>query len=197
MASYDANNAGTIVKAQTFNSTYSATGSGRYTVDWLSPAVHFVLYLTAANRGFLLQVGDAQHVPVEVYTGTMDPQPGSVFATAEMVGTLDAVTDSSGSPTSSQVAMNMLNSFATTTSYAVAGAQDEIDGGQNAGQTLAGSGAFDVNTSTGTITLTQPAATKYVVYPLDNPKPSFLIQHFEMIDVTSGQTDPTIIFGER
>jgi hypothetical protein len=194
-ASYDANNGGgIIIAAKTFNSTYSATGSGRYTVDWLNPAVHFVLYLSAANRGFLLEIDSK--IPNEVYTGTMDPQPGSAFATSEMVGSLAAATDSSGSPGASPVAMNFLMSFATLTSFTVAGAQDQT--GQPAGQTLAGTGTFDLNTSTGVITLSQPSAsTKYVVYPLDNPKPSFLIQHFEMIDVDPANTNPTVIFGER
>jgi hypothetical protein len=36
-----------------------------------------------------------------------------------------------------------------------------------------------------------------VLYGLDDPKPSFLIQHFEMIDVDAANTDPTIIIGER
>jgi hypothetical protein len=192
-ASYDANNAGTIVAAKTFNSTYSATGSGRYTIDWLNPAVHFVLYLSAANRGFLLEIDNK--TPNEVYTGTMDPQPGSNFATSEMVGSLAAATDSSGSPGASPVAMNFLMLFDTLSSFGVGGAQDQT--GQPAGQTLAGTGTFDVSTSTGVITLTQPSATKYVVYPLDNPKPSFLIQHFEMIDVDPANTNPTVILGER
>jgi len=191
-ASYDANNAGTIVAAQTFNSTYSATGSGRYTVDWLSPAVHFVLYLTAANRGFLLDQSSAA-----VYTGTMDPQPGSSFGPAEMAGPFDAATRGSGAPGASHLAMNLLMTTAIP-NFTVAGTQDESDGGQNAGQTVAGTGSVNGGTATGTITLTQPVATKYVFYPLDNPKQSgFLIQHFEMIDVDPANTNPSIIFAER
>ncbi len=195
-ASYDANNAGTIVAAKTFTSTYSATGTspvGRYTVDWLSPAVHFVLYLNAANRGFMLEIDNK--TSNEVYTGSMDPQPAGGLSTSEMVGTLDAATVSSGSPNASPVAINLFNSFGTLTTFTVAGAQDET--GQSAGQSLVGTGTFDATTTTGKITLTQPAATTYVYYPIDNPKPSFLILHFEMIDVTAGQKDATIIFGER
>src|SRR5206468_806087 len=145
-----------------------------YTIDWLSPAVHFVLYLSDANKGFMLEIDNKSSN--EVYTGSMDPQPGSGFATSEMVGSFAAATLSSASSAAAPLAMNMFNTFGTLTSYTVAGAQDQA--GQSAGQTLAGSGTFDVNTSTGQLKLTQPAATTYVVYPIDNPKPSFLILHF-------------------
>ena len=190
-ATYDANNAGTIVAAKAFNSTYTATGNGRYTVDLLNPAVHFVLYLSAANRGFLLDSASAQ-----VYSGTMDQQTGSSFAVAEMSGSFEAVTGSTAAPNGSQVAMNLLNTLALP-NFAVAGVQDETDGGQNAGQTLAGTGTL-LDIGTGTITLTAPAAAKYVIYTLDNPKQSgFLIQHFVMINVDPANTNPTVIFGER
>lgn len=194
-ASYDANNAGAILAAKTFNSTYNATGNGRYTVDWLSPAVHFVLYLTAANRGFLLELDPSS---TAVYTGTMDPQPGSGFGTSEMAGTFAAATGSSGVSASSQVAMNLLMTPEGLTNFTVAGTQDETDGGQNAGQTVAGPTNTMQDVGTGTITLTAPVATKYVTYALDNPKQSgFLILHFEMIDVDPANTHPTIIFAER
>jgi hypothetical protein len=193
-ASYDANNAGTIVAAKTFNSTYSATGSGRYTVDWLNPAVHFVLYLSAANRGFLLDQSSTS-----VYTGSMDPQPGSGFAVSEMSGTFDAATGSSGTSGASQVAMNLLMTADSLTNFQVAGTQDETDPGQHT-DTLAGPTNTLSSDGTGAITLTAPAATKYVFYALDNPgknKAGFLILHFEMIDVDPANTNPTIIFAER
>jgi len=192
-ASYDANNAGTIVAAKTFTSTYSATGSGRYTVDWLSPAVHFVLYLTAANRGFLLDQSSTA-----VYTGTMDQQTGSGFAVSEMSGTFDAATGSSGVSGSSQVAINLLMTADSLTNFKVAGTQDETDPVQHQGQTVTAPTNTMTSAGTGTITLTAPAATKYVIYALDNPsKQAFLIQHFEMIDVDPANMNPTIIFAER
>jgi hypothetical protein len=93
--------------------------------------------------------------------------------------------------------MNLLMTTAIP-HFTVAGTQDEADSSLNAGLTLAGTGDLSGTTATGTITLTQPAATKYVFYPLDNPKQSgFLIQHFEMIDVDPANTNPTVIFGER
>ena len=192
-AQYDANNAGTIVAAKAFNSTYTATGNGRYTVDWLSPAVHFVLYLTANNRGFMLDQSSTA-----VFTGTMDPQSGSNFATSEMAGTLDAATGSCAVSACSQVAMNLLSSSTSTTNYKLDGVQDETDGGLNAGQTVTAPTNTMTSDGTGKITLTAPAATNYLVYAIDNPKQGgFLIQHFEMIDVDSSNLNPTIIFGER
>jgi hypothetical protein len=190
-ASYDANNAGTIVAAKAFNSTYAATGNGRYTVDLLSPAVHFVLYLSAANRGFLLDQSSQA-----VYTGTMDQQPGSSFASAEMAGSFDAATGSSGTSGVSQVAMNLLIT-SVAPNFTLLGAQDETDGGQNPGQTLAGTGTVKVD-GTGTITLTQPAAAQYVIYVLDNPKQSGgVVQHFVMMNVDPANTNSSIIFAER
>jgi hypothetical protein len=192
-ATYDANNAGAILAAKAFNSTYTATGNGRYTVDWLSPAVHFVLYLTAANRGFLLDQSSTA-----VYTGTMDQQTGSSFSTSEMAGSIEAATSGSGTSDASQIAMNLLMATDGLTNFTVAGKQDETNGGQNAGQTVTGPTNTMLDVGTGTITLTAPAPTKYVLYAIDNPQESgFLIQHFEMIDVDPANSNPTIIFAER
>ncbi|MBI3478146.1 MAG: hypothetical protein HY010_20625 [Acidobacteria bacterium] len=192
-ASYDANNAGTIVAAKTFSSTYATLGSGRYTVDWLNPAVHFVLYLTAANRGFLLDIDPA--LPSAVYSGTMDQQPGSGFAAGEFTGPFQAATGSSGTAGVNPVAMNLLFSLALP-DFTVAGTQDVT--GVPSPENLAGNCKFDFNTTTGSITLTAPAASKFIMYPLDNPKQSnFLIQHFVMINVDSANADPAIIFAER
>ncbi len=186
--SYDANNAGTIVAAKSFNSTYSATGNGRYTIDLLSPAVHFVLYLSAANRGFLLDQSSQA-----VYTGTMDQQPGTFFAASELGGSFEAATGSSGTSSVTQVAMNLLMT-AVGSNLTVAGTQDAT--GDPNPEPLAGT--YTVNASgTGTITLTQPAA-KYVIYLLDNPKQSGnQVQHFLLMNVDPTNTNSSIIFAER
>jgi hypothetical protein len=114
-----------------------------------------------------------------------------------MSGSFEAATGDSAAPGASQLAMNLLMTTAIP-NFTVAGTQDEVDGGQNAGQTIAGTGTVSSTSATGTITLTLPVATKYVFYPLDNPKQSgFLIQHFEMIDVDPANTKPSIIFAER
>jgi hypothetical protein len=188
-ASYDANNAGTIVAAKTFNSTYAASGNGRYTLDLLSPAVHFVLYLSAANRGVLLDQSSTA-----VFTGSMDQQPGSGFGPAEMAGSFEAATGSSGTSDVNPVVMNLL--FATALpNFTVAGTQD-VTGDPNP-EAIVGTGTISSD-STGSITLTAPSASKYVIYALDNPKQSGdLIQHFVMINVDPANTDPSIIFAER
>ncbi len=188
-ASYDANNAGTIVAAKTFNSTYTASGNGRYTVDLLSPAVHFVLYLSAANRGFLLDQSSQA-----VYTGTMDQQPGSNFAPSELAGSFEAATGNSGTSGVSQVAMNLLMT-SVVPNFTVAGTQDAT--GDPNPELLAGTYSVKLD-GTGTITLTQPTAAKYVIYLLDNPKQSGdVVQHFVMMNVDPANTNSSIIFAER
>ena len=197
---YDANNAGTIVSKKTFSYPYAFTpgAKGRYTIDLLGdpsaspvvPPVHFVLYLNAANRGFLLDQSSQA-----VYTGTMDPQPGSFFAASELAGSLDAATASSGTPNVSQIAANFLFTSLPPT-FTLGGQQDETDGGQHAGQTLAGTYTVSLD-GTGTITLTAPGAAKYVIYVLDTSRQDDLIQHFVMMNVDPANTDSSIIFAER
>ena len=193
--SYDANNAGTIVAAKAFTSTYSASGNGRYVVDLLSPAVHFVLYLSAANRGVLLDQSSQA-----VFTGAMDDQPGNgTFGNSTMTGSFDAATVSSGTLGVSQVAMNLLMTSGTPNST-VSGQQDETETGGvlNSGQTLAGTYNVQFD-GTGTIKLTQPpppALENYVIYALDTSKQG-QAQHFVMINVDPSNTNPSVIFAER
>ncbi|HEY1401946.1 MAG TPA: hypothetical protein VF953_10180 [Terriglobales bacterium] len=196
---YDANNAGAIVSKKSFSYTYAFTSGakGRYTVDLLGdpaanpvvPPVHFVLYLNAANRGFLLDQSSQA-----VYTGTMDQQPGSNFAPSELAGSFEAATSSSGTSGVSQVAINLLMTSVVPT-FTVSGTRDETDGGQNT-QALAGAYTADLD-GTGTITLTQPAAESYVIYLLDNTKGGGPIQHFVMMNVDPANTNSSIIFAER
>ena len=197
---YDANNAGTIVSKKSFSYSYAfAPGAkGRYTIDLLGdptanpvvPPVHFVLYLNAANRGFLLDQSSQA-----VYTGTMDPQSGSFFGASQLAGSFEAATGSSGTSSVSQIAANFLFTSLVPT-FTVTGQQDETDGGQHAGQGLAGT--YDVSfDGTGTITLTAPGAAKYVIYVLDTSKNGGLIEHFVMMNVDPANTDSSIIFAER
>jgi len=190
--SYDANNAGTIIAAKSFNSTYSASGNGRYTLDLLSPGRHFVLYLSAANRGLLLDVDQSSNA---VYTGTMDQQSGGgSFANSAMAGSFDGATVSSGTSGVSQVAMNLLLT-SSAPDFTVSGQQDETDNGQNP-ISVPLTGTYSVTfDGTGKITLTQPAKS-YVVYLLDTSKQG-QVQHFLMMDADSANPDPSIIFAER
>jgi hypothetical protein len=201
-ASYDANNAGQIVKADsqhpfTYNYAFTSGAKGRYTVDLLGnpnanpvvPSVHFVLYLSAANRGFLLDQSSQA-----VLTGTMDPQTGGNFAGSELAGSLEAATGSSATSGVNPMAVNFLFT-SIVPNFTVAGVRDLT--GDPQPETLAGTYSVDV-TGTGTIKLTQPGAENYVIYFLDNPsKSGDMIQHFVMINVDSTNTNPAVIFGER
>ena len=201
---YSANNAGTIVSAKAFSYTYAFTpgARGRYTVDLLGdpaanpvvPPVHFVLFLSAANRGFLLdQLSSA------VYTGTMDQQPVSSPSPTELAGSFEAATGSSGTTAVSQTATNFLFTSLVPT-FTLSGTRDETDGGQNAGQVLAGTYTVSFQDGSGTVKITPTGLTpeNYVMYVLDNPKPSgSMIQHFVMINVDPANANPAVIFGER
>ena len=209
---YDANNAGTIVAAKSFNNySYSSdnlgsTLKGRYTLDLLGdpaanpvvPPTHFVLYSSAASRGFLLEIDNQSHIPAEVYFGQMDQQPGSSFAPAELAGSFAAATINSGTAAVSQQALNFLFTFLAPD--ATVGGMQDVNGDPNR-EPLAGTYGIDQFTGIGKITLTQPpppAPENYVIYALDNPKQAKgMIQTFIMINVDSANTDPSVIFTER
>jgi hypothetical protein len=201
-ATYYANNAG-IVPAKPIDLTnyvYASTGGGRYTLDLLGnpaaspvvPPVHFVLYSSAASRGFLLSLDPT------VYTGTMDQQPGSNFAASELAGSFAAATVNSSTAGASQTAANILFKSVVPDST-LTGKRDETDGGQFAGQSLTGTYSVDNFTGAGTLVLTQPGPENYVIYVLDNSdkKTESMSQRFVMINVDSTNSDPSIIFGER
>ena len=191
---FDANNAGTILAAQSFTCGYSSSGSGRYIVTLLgsggscgSGGIPFVFYASANSRGFLLD----QASPA-VYTGQMDLQPGANFAASEMAGSFAAATVNPGSLGVSPAALNLLFTSALP-NFTVGGKQDDTDGGL--GQILAGT--YTVNfDGTGTIKLTLPAAQNYVIYLLDNTKDG-PIQNFVMMNVDPANTDSSIIFAGR
>jgi hypothetical protein len=199
-----ANNGGTIVAADpnkpfTYNYNFTSGAHGRYTIDLLGdpnanpvvPPVHFVLYLNAANRGFLVD-GSSPFV----YTGTMNPASASNPRAAQLAGSLEAVTGNSGTSSVAQTASSFQFVLLPPTPP-FTGTRDETDGGQTQGQVVAGT--FAVNSdSSGSITFSQPPAENYVIYVLDNPKSSEnLIQHFVMIEVDKIVTNPAVIFGER
>ena len=205
--SYDANHAGTIIAAKTFSGyAYACAAGGRCTVDLLGdpgaspvvPPVHFVLYLSAANHGFLLQ-SDAVHEPTAVYAGTMDPQKiGDFFAPSQLAGPFASATTTSGTSNVSQVEANLLFTSPGNAVFDVGGAQDETDaGGQSAAQGL--TGTYDIGPAgTGTIALTAPATANYVIYAIDNPtNQSNLVQHFYIMNVDPANSNSSIMFAER
>jgi hypothetical protein len=200
---YDANNAGTIVAAKSFSGyAYACAAGGRCTVDLLGdpaatpvvPPVHFVLYLSAANRGFLLDQSSQA-----VMTGTMDPQKvGGFFAPSELAGPFAVATTTSGTPGVSQVEANLLLTSPGNGVFNVGGSQDETDaGGQNAAQVL--TGIYDIDAGgVGTIKLTAPATANYVIYAIDNPaNQNNLVQHFYILNVDPANANSSIVFAER
>jgi len=199
---YDANNAGTIVAAkQITNYAYACATGGRCTVDLLGdpaanpvvPPVHFVEYLTTANRGFLLDQSSAA-----VLTGTMTPQKGiGVFAGTELAGAFAAATVDSGTSGVTQVEANLVMESPGNDVLNVAGVQDATDGGQHSAQGLAGTFTL-LAPGTGTMTLTAPAAAKYVLYAVDlSNGAGGTVQHFYLLNVDAANPDASIVFAER
>ena len=200
---YDANNAGTIVAAkQITNYAYACTAGGRCTVDLLGdpaanpvvPPVRFVEYLSAANRGFLLDQSSAA-----VFTGTMTPQKGiGLFAGTELAGAFAAATVDSGTPGVTQVEANLLMESPGNDVLNVAGAQDATDaGGQHPAQSLAGTFTLDAP-GTGTMVLTAPTAANYVIYAVDlSNGAGGTVQHFYFMNVDAANTSSSILFAER
>jgi hypothetical protein len=136
-----------------------------------------------------------------VFTGTMDQQPVSFVGAAELAGSFTAATANSGASAASQAVMNLLFTSALP-NFTLSGQQDETDGGQHPGQPVAGAYTLQGDGS-GTIALTQPGTSNYVICVLDNPlldktnKASSIVQHFVMINVDPSNTNPSVIFGER
>lgn len=204
---YDANNAGTIVAAKAFTGyTYACATSGRCTVNLLGdPAanpvvspVQFALYLSAANRGFLLQ-NDSAHEATVVYAGTMDPlKIGGFFTSSQLAGPFAAATTNSGTSDVSQVDANLLMTSPGNQVFNVAGSQDiTAAGAPNTTQALAGTYSIESN-GVGQITLTAPAAAKFVLYAVDNPvNQNGQVQHFYIMNVDPTNTNSSIVFAER
>jgi hypothetical protein len=209
---YDANNAGTIVAAKAFTGyTYACAASGRCTVNLLGdpaaspvvPPVQFALYLSAANRGFLLQ-NDSAHEGTAVYAGTMDPlKVGGFFTSSQLAGAFAAATTNSGTSSVSQVEANLLMESPGNQVFTLAGSQDiTTSGGPNTTQALTGTFSMDSN-GIGAITLTAPAAATYVLYAVDNPvNQNGQVHRFYIMNVTPTTVDPanttsSIVFAER
>ncbi len=197
---YDANNAGTIVAAKAFTGyAYACASTGRCTVDLLGdpaatpvvPPVHFVLYLSAANRGFLLDQSSQA-----VMTGTMDPlKTSGFFAPSELAGPFAAATTTSGTSGVSQVEANLLLTSPGNGVFKVGGSQDE-SGVANPEALV---GTYDIDAGgTGTIKLTAPATANYVIYAIDNPtNQNSLVQHFYIMNVDATNPNSSIVFAER
>lgn len=183
---FDANNAGTIVAAAASASTcpYTTGTGGRYVLTMLGTgasctgSIPVVLYASGTNRGFLLDQSSAA-----VMTGSMDPQDGNVQAPSQLPGTYAAATLSSATSAVTPMAANLLLTSLDPNTHNVAGTQ------YPGAQAMTGTYTLTFN-GTGTIALTAPAASNYVLYAID-------ASHFEMIDVDKTVTNPFVIHAQQ
>jgi hypothetical protein len=193
IGTFDWNNHGAIVSVPpsdpcgppticNFANTYaSANGdTGRYTLQMLgnpnSPVVApipFVLYASGPNRGYVLDQSSAA-----VITGTMNAQTGpkvnfGQFASSSANGPYSVATTSNTVSGISPVTMNLLLTSPGALVFNVTGVE-------NGNQSV--SGSYQVESAgNGTITLTSPAASKYVIYGTTETT-------FFMIDLDTGVT---------
>lgn len=206
---FDQNDAGTIVTAISFSTgyTYSASGSGRYTVKLLGTSTNplpFILYAGGNGRGFLLDQSSAS-----VMTGTLSPQgKGSgTYAASQLPGTFAAAATSSGSSGVVPLAADLLFTWvnpsqgvsgteylSNTTPQTVTGTYTVTDagGGTQSTSPLSISG----------IKLTAPAAQTYAIYVVDTTgctgqEISCALVDFLAIDIDSGNTVPSVIFAHQ
>lgn len=213
---FDQNDAGTI-QSPGFTNTYcsSASGSscannggGRYIINLLGNAsgsptgLPFVLYLSAANTGFLLDQSSTS-----VMTGTLAPQivPTDLvtYAPSELPSTFAAATTSCGvSDPNCALVANLLLTWGATGSCnkeCVTGTEwvGTSSGTAVAGTyTLAEGGAGGTGSSGSSVVLTTPANQTFVIYMLDvfdNLQPTKDTSHFLMIQVDKGVTNASII----
>jgi hypothetical protein len=173
---FDQNNNGTELSVSTFTYKYGtapASGGsnvGRYTFQMLgnpsaSPAVSpltFVLYASGENRGYLLDQSSSS-----VMTGTMNPQVGpkqnsGIFANSSLTGTFAAATNSSSASSITPQAMNLLLTSQGNSTFDVNGTEYPPGTPGNV------AGTYNITASgTGTIVLTAPSATNYILYAVD------------------------------
>jgi hypothetical protein len=200
-----------------FANTYTAGSvtNGRYTLQMLgnpnaSPVVAplpFILYASGANRGFLIECnlqppacGSNQNTDTSVMTGTMNPQGsgGGSFAPSELPGTYGGATTSSATPAVTPLAVNLLLTYPRgDNTYDISGV--EYPGSA----TITGAKIPFNFGGTGLITLTSPAAQTYAIYAVDstgctkNSGPVCAILDFFLIDETTTDKDPSVIFAQQ
>jgi hypothetical protein len=221
---FDQNDAGTL-QSPGFNNTYCSSasgstcannGSGRYIINLLGNAsgsptgLPFVLFLSAANTGFLLDQSSTS-----VMTGTLAPQivPTDLvtYAPSELPSTFAAATTSCGvSDPNCALVANLLLTWGADGSCNKecvsgaewAGAQSPTGSGTAVAgtYTLAEGGAGGTGSNGSSVALTTPANQTFVIYMLDvfdNVQPTKDTSHFLMLDITTnngkGVTNGAII----
>jgi hypothetical protein len=195
LGTFDWNNHGAIVSVPpsdpcsppticNFANTYASTNNntGRYTIQMLgnpngTPAVNpipFVLYASGANSGYLLDPSSTA-----VITGTMNAQTGpkanfGQFASSSASGPYSVATTSNSVSSIPPLTMNLVLTSPGASVFNVTGVE-------NFGAQSVSGGYVVGSAGNGTITLTSPAASKYVIYGTTETT-------FFMIDLDSGVT---------
>jgi len=200
---FDQNNAGSVLAAISFPSTYTYAASGtngRYTFQMLGnpsaktvvPPIPFILYASGQNRGFLLDQSSSSAM-----TGTMSPQGkgGGSFGGSSLPGTYGAATVTSGNSAVTPSAANLLLTSPGNAVFNVSGTQ------YPGAETVTGTYAITF-AGTGTATLTAPSAMTYAIYAVDstgctNQSPVCTIQDFFMMDETTTDPNASIIFAKQ
>jgi hypothetical protein len=218
---FDQNNAGAILPLALFPAssqspspyTYTAKGpngttNGRYIFNMLGDPtaktpvapLPFVLYASGANRGFLLDQSSAS-----VMTGTMNPQgkgSGS-FSGVSLQGTYAAATTGSGSADVNPIGANLLLTSPGGGVFNISGT--EYPGSETVTGTLSYNNSA-LGSGVAIVTLTAPSAQTQALYPVDtsgcvsspqNPNPVCQILDFFMIDETSTNKNPSVVFAKQ
>jgi hypothetical protein len=173
--SFDQNDAGVISSNVSYTGTYTAAGSGRYTIS--IGGVPFVMYAITVNKGFLLD----QSSPA-VLSGILEPQTTNPISAGTIGGTfVQTAQQVSTAAAQDTVAALSLNS----SQGKISGTQDETDGTENPNQTVVGSYTVSSN-GRGTFDLTSPATSTGVLYVIGQSK-------FIVIPVDPGNTSPQIL----
>jgi len=175
----DENDGGSIATNAAFSGSYSALGTGRYSITLAG--FPFVMYAITANKGFLLDQSNTA-----VLSGIVEPQTtnpisastisGSFVQTAQQVSTAAA---------QDTVAALVLNN----STGAISGTQDETDGSENPNQSVAGTYSVSSN-GRGSFNLTSPATSTNVVYVIGQSK-------FIVIPVDPSNTSPQVLVNGR
>ena len=204
---FDQNDNGTVQSITNLSNTYNATGGGRLTINLLGnsgKSLPFVLYLSAANTGFLLDQSSAS-----VMTGTMTPQfpKGNTYSPSVIPGTYALATTSSATSSVDPIVANGLITWVNTGNCTSQCANATLYDSSNpngvaiAGTyTLASNGAGGTGSGGSLIVLTTPSNQTFVIYMLDAfdfTNPTKDTNHFLMFEEDKGVNNASLINAQQ
>ena len=204
---FDQNDNGTVQSVSSLSNTYNATGGGRLTINLLGnsgKSLPFVLYLSAANTGFLLDQSSAS-----VMTGTMMPQlpKGNTYFPSAIPGTYALATTSSATSSVDPIVGNGLITWVNTGNCTSQCANATLYDSNNpngvavAGTyTLSSIGAGGPGAGGSSIVLTTPSNQTFIIYMLDAfdfTKPTKDTNHFLMFEADSGVNNASLINAQQ